>query len=1220
MQTTLLSVAVAIILALVAALVGPLLIDWNSYRPVFEAQASRVMGTEVRVAGPIDLRLLPSPRLTLNDIQVGASPSAAQARPQPEGTSVKARSLGVEFALGPLVRGEWRATEFTVSGPEVHLIADANGQLSTPGIAFAFNPGDLAIEKLSIEDGKFSVANPDGGAVTLDRLWFNGDARSLIGPLKGEGAVRIENELYPFRLSTGRYGDDDTLKLKINVDPVNRPLSIETDGLLSFKDAPRFEGTLKLAKPVGIAQKSGGRLTQPWRITAKLKANAQSALMEQVEYLYGTDEQGVKLTGVADFKFGKEPRFDGVLSGRQVDLDRVLVSEGGVRPPPAAAIRELIELGSGAFAPTFPIAVGIGIDQVTLGGSAVQNLRGDIVSDAGGWNLDRFEFRAPGYSRVRLSGHLAVDKNGVAFSGPAEIDANDPKMLAAWLEGQADKVKPLAPIDVSPISIRGDVTLGSEKIAIENLKAEFDRKVVSGRFAYVFASRQTQARLDAALNAPELDLDATLGFGMALMSGSSLERPRNMAIAIDIGRATVGGFTASNASARLKVDGNGLQIDKLAVTDLGGAAFSASGRIDTSGATPLGSINVDLNAPEMEPVLAVLQRFAPGTVAMLSDNVPTISPANLQARLTIDGTAPKAIARVAVGGRLGRLRVALNGQGNADADVLSRGDLKIDGRLESEDGRALMTVLGLSRSFAIEPGAASLTVALNGPANGDLRADMRLVAKGLEARATGTAQPFAATPSASLKATIARANVAPLRGPARDDAALPVTFDGRLAVKGGDVSITDINASVGGSRVRGRLALGPVAPRQISGEIEADTVDAGGLLAAAVGMPATAAGPGKLWLWSTEPFGDGVFGHRAGTVTFKARRLDVTRQIAVREFRALLRMADREFIVDEMSGDIAGGELGGAMTWRDTDLGLTTKSELSVKGADAATLLPSATRPPITGKLDLAAEVNGSGMSPIALIGSLQGGGTATLSGGQLAGLNPQSFDTVTRAVDQGVVIDNKRIAGIVEGALDSGQLAVSRADLAYTINAGQLRLTKATVESRDADLGITGEVDLSEGTLDARIVLSGSNTAAGARPNIFMAVRGPIADSSRSVDVSALTGWLTLRSVEHQAQRLKALEAAQPKPAPPPPPAPPQAPAGPSASAPPAAASPVPASPPRAAAADETSTSAVPSVPSRPSSEKQMAPALPAPLDIRSAPKPAGVAAPTAPALSPQN
>lgn len=1206
MQTTLLGVAIAIILALVAALVGPLLIDWNSYRPIFEAQAGRVLGTEVRVAGPIDLRLLPSPRLTLNEIRIGDAPSAGQG-------GATARSLGVEFALGPLLRGEWRATEFILAGPRIDLTTDAGGRLQAPGLAVAFNPEGLAIEKLSIEDGRLTVANPDGGAVTLDRIWFNGEARSLIGPVKGEGAVTIGDELYPFRLSTGRYGDDETVKLHLNVDPVNRPLNIESDGVLSLKNAPRFDGTLKLAKPVGIVQKAGGRLTQPWRITAKLKANAQSALMEQVEYLYGSEEQGLKLAGVAEFKFGNAPRFDGVLSGRQIDLDRVLASEGGgVRPPPAAAIRELIELGGGAFAPPFPMAVGIGIDQVTLGGSVVQNLRGDVSSDAGGWNLDRFEFRAPGFSRVRLSGHLAVDKSGVAFTGPAEIDANDPKMLAAWLEGRADEVKPLAPIDVSPISIRGDVTLGSEKIAIENLKAEFDRKVVTGRFAYLFASRQSQAKLDAALNAPDLDLDATLGFGTALLSGSSLERPRDMTIAIDIGRATVGGFTGSNASARLKVDGNGLQIDKLAVADLGGAAFSASGRIDTSGATPLGSIKVDLTAPEMEPVLAVLSRFAPATVARLSDHTPTLSPANLQARVTVDGTAPSAVARLAIGGRLGRLRVALNAQGRADADLLKRGDVKIDGKLDSDDGRALLTVLGLDRSVVVESGPASLTVTLNGPANDNLRTDIRLSAKGLEARATGTAQPFADTPSASMRTTVARANVAPLRGPTVDDrAALPVTFDGRVAINGNEVSIADLNANVGGSHVRGKLALGLGTPRQISGDIEADTVDAGGLLAAAIGMPATATGPGKLWLWSTEPFGDGVFGNRTGAVTFKARRLEATRQITVREFRTQLRFADREFIVDEISGDVGGGQLGGSMTWHDTDLGLNAQVELSVKGADAATLLPGGARPPVTGKLDFTADVSGSGLSPIALIGSLQGSGKAVLTDGQWAGLDPRAFDAVTRAVDQGVSIDNARIANIVERALDSGQLSVSRAELSYTVNAGQLRLAKSTVESRDADLGVTGEVDLSDGTLDARIVLSGSNKAAGARPNIFMAVRGPITDSSRSVDVSALTGWLTLRAVEHQAQRLRALEAAQPKsvPAPPPQSPSPAAPAGPTAA--------VPASPSQASG--ELPTSALPES-SQTTPETKMAPALPTPLDIKSAPRPAGIAAPSAPLLSPQN
>ena len=44
MQTTLLGLAIAFILALVAALVGPYFIDWNQFRPQFEAEATRVIG------------------------------------------------------------------------------------------------------------------------------------------------------------------------------------------------------------------------------------------------------------------------------------------------------------------------------------------------------------------------------------------------------------------------------------------------------------------------------------------------------------------------------------------------------------------------------------------------------------------------------------------------------------------------------------------------------------------------------------------------------------------------------------------------------------------------------------------------------------------------------------------------------------------------------------------------------------------------------------------------------------------------------------------------------------------------------------------------------------------------------------------------------------------------------------------------------------------------
>src|SRR5690349_7340661 len=90
LQATLLGIAIAIILALVAALVGPHFVDWTEYRATFETEASKLVGMPVRIAGPIEARLLPTPGLTLGQIEVGpaATPLA------------RMRELHVELALG----------------------------------------------------------------------------------------------------------------------------------------------------------------------------------------------------------------------------------------------------------------------------------------------------------------------------------------------------------------------------------------------------------------------------------------------------------------------------------------------------------------------------------------------------------------------------------------------------------------------------------------------------------------------------------------------------------------------------------------------------------------------------------------------------------------------------------------------------------------------------------------------------------------------------------------------------------------------------------------------------------------------------------------------------------------------------------------------------------------------------------------------------------------
>lgn len=1127
MQTTLLGLAIAIILALVAALVGPLLIDWSGYRSIFEAEASHLIGVDVRVTGQIDARLLPSPRLTLHDIEVGKGPE-----------KIRARSLGIEFALTPLMRNEWRATELHLVGPSIDLKLDGAGRLQTPNIAVSFNPDALTVERLGIEDGKVSFTDAASGArVTFDKLWFNGEARSLLGPFKGEGAVTVAGELYPFRLSSGRYNDEGAIKLHVNVDPVSHPLSIEADGALTLDGGEsHFDGNLTLAKPVGIAASGTQQLTQPWHLVGKLKIDARSALLDQAEFQYGSEEQGVKLTGVADFKFGKNARFDGVLSGRQIDLDRVLVSKDGSRPPPAAALRELAELGGNAFRPAFPISIGVGVDQVTLGGGAVQNLRGDISSDSDGWNLDRFEFRAPGFTQVRLSGHLAVAADRVAFTGPAELNANDPKALAGWLEGRGE-ASTKAAARLRPLRLRGDVTLSSEKVALDNLTADFDRKPVTGKLAYVFAAGATQAKIDAALNAPELDLDAALGFGKALLAGSTVARPHDMTIAADIGRATFGGLVARNASARLKVDSNGLEIDRLAIADLGGGSFAAKGRIDTGGRAPRGSLSLDFETRQMAAIASLAKKFVPRQAGSFVGLLDRTDHAKLHGTLDVadeKADRTKTSARIAINGDLDSMHLATSAQMTGDWEKPASADLRVDGAIEAPDGDALVKLLGIDSIVVAGKGPGQFKLAATGSVSRDMQIDLTLRAGSLSARSTGHGT-LSLDKGIRLSSTldIASAALRPLR-PGAGKEVLPFSGNSRVTIDGNKVSADDIVAKLGGATIRGRLSIDGALPRHIDGALEADSIDGPALIASAIAMPVVPSSENANWVWAADPFGDGVFGDFTGIVALKARKFDLSPRLTAREFRASVKFGKDELALDDLTGVLAGGRLAGQVAFKESGLGLTTQAKLSLRGADASLLLPAQARPAVTGTLDLSAELEGGGLSPVALIGSLQGSGKVSLSGAQMAGLDPRAFDAVTRAVDQGLSIDAERISNVVRTALESGQLAVKRAESDFAVSAGQMRLNNVRIDSQAADLSLTGNVDLTDGTLDARLVLSGSDKAAGARPDIFMALRGPVTAPSRTIDVSSLTGWLTLRAVEHQAKKLKEIEAAQPRPTPP--------------------------------------------------------------------------------------
>ena len=240
MQTTLLGFAIAIILALVAALVGPIFIDWGRYRGEFEARASRLTGLDFRVTGAIDARLLPTPTLMLQGVEFG--------RPN-EGSKVRARALRIEFALGALVRGAWRITDARLEGPELTAGLDPSGHLSWPVPKLGFNLEAVAIERLNIEDGRAVLMDAASNSrLVLDKMEFHGELRSLAGPVKGDGSFVVAGQHYPYSVSTSRIADDGGVKVRVAVNPVDLPLTAEVDlTILIERGTPRFEGSIQVA-------------------------------------------------------------------------------------------------------------------------------------------------------------------------------------------------------------------------------------------------------------------------------------------------------------------------------------------------------------------------------------------------------------------------------------------------------------------------------------------------------------------------------------------------------------------------------------------------------------------------------------------------------------------------------------------------------------------------------------------------------------------------------------------------------------------------------------------------------------------------------------------------------------------------------------------------------------------------------------------------------------
>jgi len=461
--------------------------------------------------------------------------------------------------------------------------------------------------------------------------------------------------------------------------------------------------------------------------------------------------------------------------------------------------------------------------------------------------------------------------------------------------------------------------------------------------------------------------------------------------------------------------------------------------------------------------------------------------------------------------------------------ALRAAKLNLIGRLETDDGPALIELTRLDRFISVDKGPARVALTVKGTLGGEIGVDGGLTAGSFAASTNGKVR-IRASPSAVLELRLSNANIRlprPMASGGRSAELLPLSLTTQLALAQGTVRLANIRGIVAGAAVGGRLAVGMAPPMTIDGELDLSALDLPHVVAVAIGVPVgpPASSTDARMLWPTGPF-EQMLGPLSGQVAVKSTRVALVPQLEARDFNGVVRFGQSQVVLEVARATVAGGQLAGELIVLREREGVVARTRFNLVGANAAELLPGDGA--ISGRLRAEVSAQGTGMSAVALIGSLEGSGNFTLENGKLARLDPSAFEAVMHAVDQGLPIDANRLRERTDTALASGALAIPRGEGAITIAAGQARVSNSMAGERGSELAISGRVDLTYGDVDARLVLGRvpvSSTVANAPPEIVIALKGPMGAPKRSIDVAAFASWLALRAVDQQAKKLDVLE-----------------------------------------------------------------------------------------------
>ncbi len=613
-KSPVLYIGVLLVLALIAALAAPFVVNWDSYRADLEGYGRKLTGREVTISGSISASLFPWPSLTVENVHVANPPGMND----PE--FAEAARITARMQLGGLLNGDLRVESIEIDQPTITFERQPEGQ-GNWNFQSEANLNDVLdrvkLDRVTLTDATVRLIDRRRapGVIELRMRAVSLASPGITGPWRlTADQVETAGQNFALSLSTSTWTADQPLQFFLRVSGVGGTgLAYSFDGAAEKEKVTGVFEILPASEEETNADAKGQLRALAFR--SSMTATFDAVAFDAIAIGPRDPKDGATIaTGSARLALGSSIKAEVDLTAPRIELETLTG---------AAAYQVLRESGQLTLVDSFLAILPEGVEltaafkvgTLKAGGETFENmtLRGEASHEV--IRIRELSASLPGRSRALFQDAVFFPgKVGSEIAGKLAFESSDLKAFTTWAWPEAKaSIAQVWTGSRGRLKFQTDLSLSTSELKLARTEYEIDGLPGTVDFSVALGGK---GAIDLRIAAEKLDIDTYAPNGIQAASGQDqsglatllgyiapTKDSRDLALTMQAGELLLNGVTASDVAVDLVSAANGLDLRTLEIGSVGGAKLDAVGLILDTGSGPDGTINVTVEARDPRGML-----------------------------------------------------------------------------------------------------------------------------------------------------------------------------------------------------------------------------------------------------------------------------------------------------------------------------------------------------------------------------------------------------------------------------------------------------------------------------------------------------------------------------------------------------------------------------------------------------------------------------------------